>query len=603
MHKLILIIFSFLLFQGPIFAQKKTSKNQLAYQYYRDKAYDKAGVLYKELYDKGHSTAYLKYWVKCLIEEEEYSLAEKTLKKEIKGKKNIPSLKVQLGSVYLAWGQEDKAKKLYRKSIEQLKSGGRHQVISLANAFISQREYTYAEATYLKGRKLSKGEYSFAMELANVYYYSRNYQKMINEFMDVLDESETYLKTIQNRLQATVYKQDDGSLNDLLKRALITRIQKSKDQTIYSELLIWLYLQEKEFGKAFIQTKALDKRNQEDGNRLIALGELAYNNKDYKTAVKCYDYVLTLGEESINYLHAKVGSLVSNQAEVLIAPEPDQVQIQELLSRYESLLSEIGNRPESIDITISYAYMLSFYAGEVEKSILILEDLLDNRVLNHVQQSAVKMELADELLLNNDIWEATLYFSQVIKANPNNEIGNEAQIKKAKLSYYSGDFLWAKGQLDVLKASTSKLISNDALYLSSVISDNLQDTIELPLQMFSRADLLIFQKHPEQALLVLDSLQAQFSGHSLTDDILYKKAEIFETLGKDTLAKPLYQEILDKHYSDILADNALMALANLYVKEDNPEKAMELYTQLLVDFPDSFFTTDARRKIVEFRDS
>lgn len=591
------------MFQGFGFAQKQTSKSQLAYKYYRAKDYDKAAVLYKELYEKGHSSAYLNYWVKCLIQEEDYSLAEKTLKKEIKRKKNSPSLKVQLGAVYMAWGLEEKSKKLYQKSIEQLKSGGRHQVISLANAFISQREFTYAEATYLKGRKLSKGEYSYAMELANVYYYSRNYDKMINEFMDVLEENETYIKTIQNRLQATVYKQDDGSLNGLLKRELISRIQKTKDQSVFSELLIWLYLQEKSFAKAFIQTKALDKRNQEDGERLIALGELAYNNEDYGTAIKCYDYVLSLGEESLNYFQAKVGSLVSNQAEILMATEPDQVQIQELLVRYESLLSEIGNRPESIDITISYAYILSFYAGEIDKSILLLEDLLDSRVMNHVQQSAVKMELADELLLNNDIWEATLYFSQVIKANPNNEIGNEAQIKKAKLSYYSGDFLWAKGQLDVLKASTSKLISNDALYLSSVISDNLQDTIELPLQMFSRSDLLIFQKHPEQALLVLDSIQNAFPDHSLTDDILFKKAGIYETMGRDTLAKTLYQEILDQHYSDILADNALMALADLYVKEDNPEKAMELYTQLLVDFPDSFFTTDARRKIVAFRDS
>ena len=605
MYKKIVVefILVFLIF-GTLMSQNNGKKSQLAYQYYKDKEYDKAALLYKELYNKAQSNTYLNYLIKCYVEEKEFDLAEKTLKTEIKRHRFNVGIKVQLGAVYKASGKEEKAYKLYEKTIDQLKGDTRTQVISLANAFISQREFKYAEQTYLKGKKLSKGNYSYAFELANVYYYSLDYQKMINQYLDVLGENSSYLKTVQNRLQSTVYRQDDGSLNEILKRELIGRIQKSKNSSIYSELLIWLYLQEKNFEKAFFQTKAIDKRNKEDGKRLLALGELSYNNQDYETSIKCYEYVLGLGAESTNYLQAKVGYLLSLQANILGNDEAKQEQITNLLSTYKTFLAEIGNVPESIDITVSYAHILAFYGDNVSKGIELLEDLLEKRVLNHQQKSDVKLELADEYLMSNDIWTATLYYSQVIKANPNNEIGNEAQLKKAKLAYYSGDFLWAKGQLDVLKASTSKLIANDALYLSAIVSDNIKDdTIRRPLQMFSRADLLLFQHKKQDAISVLDSLTEEFPKHSLIDDVLFKKAQILESMGEYKLAMDLYQKVLDDYYNDILADNALMALANLYIKDENPEKAMELYTRLLVDFSDSFFTTEARRRIVEYRDS
>ena len=587
-----------------LWAQRTSNKSQLAYQYYRDKEYDRAAILYQELYQKGASRTYLNYLIKCYIANEQFDLAEKILKSEVRKHKNDASLKVKLGSVYEVSGKDDKANKSYEKAISQIGGDNRQQVISTANAFISERKFKYAEKTYLKGKKMNKGNYNYAFELANVYYYSHDYQKMINQYLDILDENSRYLKTVQNRLQSTVYRQDDGSLNEILKNELIKRIQKSKNKSIYSELLIWLYLQEKDFNKAFVQTKALDRRLQENGKRLIALGKLVFNNKDYQTAINCYNYVLDLDKNDLYFLSAKMGYLQSLQAQILNAKTPQAEQVEQLITAYKNFIDNIDSKTHEATVaSINYAHILSFYGNEVAKGIELLENLLNRSNLTQQEKSKIKMELADELLLNNDIWEATLYYSQVIKANPNNEIGNEAQIKKAKLAYYSGDFLWAKAQLDVLKASTSKLIANDALFLSNLIADNLKDSLYEPLQDFSKAELLVYQNKKAKALELLNHIQNQYPKHSLADDILLKKAQIQESLGNDTAAQSLYEQLLKQYYYDILADNALMALAELYTRNRNEEKAIELYTQLLVDFPDSFFTTEARRRIVAFRDS
>jgi hypothetical protein len=51
----------------------------------------------------------------------------------------------------------------------------------------------------------------------------------------------------------------------------------------------------------------------------------------------------------------------------------------------------------------------------------------------------------------------------VDKEEKESPLGEEARFRNAKLSYYKGDFDWAQEQLKVLKASTSELISNDAI--------------------------------------------------------------------------------------------------------------------------------------------
>ena len=67
-----------------------------------------------------------------------------------------------------------------------------------------------------------------------------------------------------------------------------------------------------------------------------------------------------------------------------------------------------------------------------------------------------KLVYADVMLLSGNIWSSLLYYSQVEKENKESPIGHETKLRKAKISYYKGDFEWAQSQLDVLKSSTSK---------------------------------------------------------------------------------------------------------------------------------------------------
>jgi TolA-binding protein len=195
------------------------------------------------------------------------------------------------------------------------------------------------------------------------------------------------------------------------------------------------------------------------------------------------------------------------------------------------------------------------------------------------------------------VWEASLLFSQVELDFKDDILGNDAKFRNARISYFTGDFEWAQGQLDALKASTSKLISNDAIDLSLLITDNFNmDTTTAPMMMFARADLLAYQNRYDECMITLDSILTEYPAHTLTDEIKMLKASIYMDQGKYDLAKELYLNIVDLHFTDITADDALYKLAEMqeYIYRDAAQ-AMALYERLISEFPGSLYVVEARK--------
>ncbi len=598
-YKKIIILSVLCLLLSYISLGQNKSSAQLAYSYYKNAEYLKAATLYKDLYEKKHSKYYFNYMLKSYVNADELKLAEQVIKKTLR-KTSDAYFKIKLGGVYKKQGKKEKAEKLFKKVIQ--KTEKRNQISSIANSFVEDGELTYAEKIYLKGRKISQQETDFCNELANVYWYMHDYPKMVNEYLRLIAFKPSFLRYVENRLQ-NMMKQQDNGLKDVLKKALITRIQKDY-KLEYSELLVWLYIQEDNFRQAYRQTLAIDKRRKEQGKRLLELGYLAYENTDYPTAIKSYTYVKDLKPRSPYLEKALLGLIKSRQAVVLEETPPSLSAIDSLASEYESVFSQkIYDKNVFVELKIDYAHLLGFYQQKVHQAVALLEKIQDLPSVQKRWRSKVKLELADLMLLDNNIWEATLYYSQVIKDNPNNEIGHKAQIQKARLSYYSGDFLWAKAQLDILKAATTKFIANDALVLSQIILENQEDSSYTALRMLSKSDLYLFQNKTDSALFWLDSLSRMNISPSLEDDILFKKAQIYTSKQELETAKKLYQKITEEYYSDILGDNALYNWAMILIQEEKNEEANELLTRLLFDFPNSVLASKARQKIVQFRDS
>lgn len=598
--KFIILFFAFACLHLHASAQASTEE-QLAIQYYQNKEFDKALDYYEKLYNKKSAQQFYTPYLNCLLEVKDFKKAEKIVKKQIKQHPESPDLNIDLGTVYEQADESGKAKSAWEQAIKSIKH--EEQIFSVAKAFMSIRKYDYAIETYLKGRKISENKYPFSFELAEVFALKGDKTAMINEYLDLLETEDSYIQSVQNALQTSFGNDADPKQNQLLKTELLKRIAKNPDKTILSEFLIWMQIQQKDFDGAFIQAKALDKRKREEGGRLMNLAKLSTQNENYDVAIKAYGYVISKGANNNFYADARMELLDVSYQKIVLKKNYSTTDLTELEKNYQITITELGKTANTVLLLKKLAHLQAFYLNKPDEAISLLEEAIALPRLPLVTQAECKLELADILLMTGDVWEASLRYSQVEKSFKHDAIGQEAKYRNAKISYYTGDFLWAQAQLDVLKGATAKLISNNAMDLSLHISDALAiDTNAAPLMIFSRADLLEFQNKDEQAKMTLDSINKLFPNHALADEVLYKKAEIELKHANYVQAAGYYDSIVTTYGEDILGDDALFKLAELNeIQLKNPDKAKEFYQQLLIKYPGSLYVVEARKRFRKLR--
>lgn len=597
----LLLFFVFMLLTIGTFAQIGQDL-QLADQYAADGEFEKAAELYKEIYEHSPNDYVYNAYLKCLIDMKSGEQAEKLVRKQIKRNPEDASFLVDLGFVYASQGQAQKATEQFDKA---LKNTGREQqeLVRTAGRFIYFRDIDRAIEVYKKGKEKFRGGSSFAFELAELYAAKRDYAGMIGEYFEALEENADYLTTVENNLQLRLTNDADNNTYDLLRQALLRRIQKGADRGVFTELFLWYYIQLKDFENAFVQAKSLDMRNREDGGRILELADLAMSNEQYNAAVQCCQYLVGKGDRHPYYMSARMKLLDAMKRKITTGIGYTAADLLSLESDYQKTLDELGRSYNTMPLYLGLAHLQAFYLGKPDQAQTLLEEAVKIPGVKPSSMAECKLELADILLFRNDIWEATLLYSQVEKAFKEDPLGQEAKFRNARLSFYNGEFEWALAQLDVLKSATSQLISNDAIALGLIITDNTAfDTTTDALMLYARAELLAYQNKDSSALLLLDSLLKVFPGHPMDDDAIYKQYIIYKKQGKLQQCVAALQKLLIDYPTGVLADDAMYHLALLQENALNdPAKAMELYQKILTNYPSSSFVVDARRRFRALR--
>lgn len=589
------------------FAQNQPNELQtaskLALAYYNAKDFEKAAPLLLEVYNLSKNNYYFRLYLNALIETQNFEEAETQIQNEIKKQRSPnPEFLIHWGYVLKAQKKQKEAEKKYAEALSATPPN-KGNILVAANAFTQWQEFEWAKKVYLKGRKEIPQE-QFNYELARAYLYLRNYEQMMEEYLNLVKQDENQLQRVQSALSAAMRIDVDDGLRDGFRSQILRRIQAEPNIIGYNRLLIWFFLQEKQFGGALRQSVALDRRTGAEDTQIFQMGQMALNNKMYDEAERAFNYLVDKGEESPLYVPAYVQNIHAAYLRYTTGAPESQTDGTELAEKFEHSLEMLGYAAGTLGLISDYAHLLAFYLDESEKAVSVLEKGLEIPRLRPEESGVLKTEMADIYVYTGDPWEATLLYSQVIDANKNNSLGDEVKLKKAKLGYYMGNFSWAKAQLDVLKASTSKLTANDAMELSMLIGNNLNlDTTAVPLQMFARADLLFFRNKDAEALATLDSIAEIYPYHSLTDNILFRKAKIEIDQHNFATAAEYLQEITDNFSYGLLADDALFMLAELFNYHLNEkERAKELYRMMLTRHPGSVFTEESRNKFRELRE-
>jgi len=587
------------LFVGSSFLNAQSA--QLARQYFKDGEYEKAAQLYKQLHQKhSNTTTFTEKYVECLIQLQDYTLAESTLKKKLKSDKKEVMYHYMLGEVYKQKGEAEKSQNAYKNAIDNLPPNRSH-ILRLGQRFYRDGDLETAIQTYQKGGELLDDDAVFAYNLGGLYQKNGDIENMISSFLIALKDQPRRLEQIKTLFQRYLTEKEHF---EMLEDQVYKLIQEDGDAEQYPELLAWSAVQSKNFRAALMQMTALDRRNMENGRRVYNLAQSAENAGDFKTAQRGYEYIIeNKGDQSPYYYAAQQKSLNVRLKQLTMGFDFKKEDIKALFDDYTQLLDKKGRNPRTASIMDDQARVAALYLNDIPAAIDILEQMVKMPGMNKLVQSRAKIRLADYYLMNGEKWEASLLYSQVDKAMPEASEGEKARYKNAMLSYYTGDFEWAQSQLDILKAATSREISNDAIDRSVFIMDHLNlDTTAAALELFSQAELQIFQNKFEDAIRKMDSINLLYPEHTLAEEILYAKSKIERKKLNFDAVRDLLQEITREYPEGLKADNALFEWAELEEEHfDNPEVARDLYERMFIEFTNSTFAEEARKRYRRLR--
>ncbi len=578
-----------LLFCVPVFSQSDV----LAREYFKNGDFEKALYEYKKIYAQSPTNITIINQITTTYQElEQYNEAETFLLKVME-RMAYPAFLVEIGYNYQLKNDYNTANLYYDKAQQHIEEQANY-VFSIVKSFQSHALIDQAVKAYKTAMRVNP-DLNFNLQLAKLYGEQGNIEEMFNKYIEFIESNPTSVVIVKRAINEFISEDATNANNLLFKKVLLKKIQQNP-KLVYNELLSWLFIQQKEFNKAFIQEKAIFSRNPESLHKIEELALIAVNEENYDIAKEIFTFITDTSQDIETLLEAEYYLLQ------LLQQENNKEVYPQAETKYQALFEKYGLGATTLKLQIAYAHFLAFYNNNTSKAISFLEKSLE-LPLTQVQKAQIKMELGDILVLKEQFNKALIYYTQIQRNLKNSALSQEARYKVAKASYFKGDFKWAEAQLKILKSSTSQLIANDALDLKLLISDNkYDDSLQTALKHYARADLLAFQNKTSQAIIALDTILVHHKAKAIVPQALFKQAQLFEIKNDYQKAETNYKSIIAHGNDGILIDDAYFNLANIYEKHLNkPEEAKKLYEQIVFNHADSIYFVEARRRFRALR--
>lgn len=571
---------------------QRQSDSQLAYNYYRDKEYDKAAEIFLQLYQRTRASYYLDYHIICLINAKRYDEAEVTLRKFLKTDDNNKDFLINLGYIYQQQGKIKKSEEYFSKAVKKL-TPNQNDIQNLAYKFRNIREYEWSAKTYEKGRELLKNPQAFVIETGENYMYERNYEAMAEQFMRALEINPAHLNAITSKL-SFARNYDINNNVDTVIRLQLQKLQKKPGYLpVFDQLSVWFALQTGNYSEALRHAVLLNQKEPGKQDVFLNIAHEANRSKNYQTAIEAYNHILNTGKENNRFYDIARKEILSSQYTEYTGKQASPSKFQEIATECEAYLKETGYLNSNADILLLLSELYAYKLNQPDTAARLLQKGESIRRLTPATLYTLKSKRADILAFMDNPWEATILYTQIEKANPNNDIGYNAKINKAWMAYYEGDLVWAKAQFDALKGSTTKLISNEAIKMSHFINSNYEkEGDNRLLEQTARTEYMIYKQQYKEAAAALDSLSTH-AQPSIADYASLLKAGLLIRENRNAEAVKIYEHLKNNSSETYIKAEAIYKLAQLKQNNSEIQQALELYKQLVSDYSGSVYSVEA----------
>jgi tetratricopeptide (TPR) repeat protein len=610
--------------------------DKLLQQQEYEKAYEKFYDLHQE-----HPNTYifLDKLVECLINLKEYEKAISiTQNAANKGDLRAQAL-IRLGEIYHTSGDTEKAFKTWDELLKSY-TGNQQLYLKVARAMKDRKAYNQAVDVYRQIRENSSGSNIITSELAETYLQAGKYENAIQEFLELVSNDPNRMNFVQRHLMRS---RDDNVYDIAILEISDFLDDLSPSHPSYQQLQqleIWLLMERKLFERALVTAQNFEAQSSTITYSLYNLGSKLLAEQEFELAEKAYYYYIDnnvpqlkdRSKEELAKVYIQWAEYLENYNLGLSAKRSELYQ--KAFSVLESLQNQSPNYQRMAQVLMTLSELSLDILHKPEKASEYLEKLrlLSDNSMQIAQQNYIEGRLH---LYDEKYTQARVSFS---KSNNQERIGSLAEKTRYYLAltdFFSGDYEFAKIQLNALKRQNTSYFANDAVQLNLWIQNGLQaDSSGTKLQPFAKAVEHFSRGEDQLGINKLKTLFEKDRYNPLIDEALlelstYKDPQnvgfVYRALStflkQQGQASPLYERLLwekarlaDQFVTNKeiatpvqqLSTDSLSAAEQFFKDSEvsiptNIEELVSLYEEILLHFPNGFYSTYVRDRIQELQ--
>lgn len=455
--------------------------------------------------------------------------------------------------------------------------------------------------TYKQGRKNLKtnnGLTLFTEELSKLYVAIGDTKGAIEESLTLLMEKGA-LAAVEARIYALM--QDDDNLS-MIDGVLVEFIDENSSNYMANELFSWYQTNLGNHSKALEYTIKADEISNQEGRLIITFGGNAEKAGNIDIALEAYQHIIDQGKSNKFFTSAIYSYTRTLEAKMMFDKDLSVTNINRIISRYETIIEEFPKSTTAADAYLEIARLQKDHLHNYSSAEETLHELT-KEIPNAPQSGNAMIELSDIYISRGNITDAKSYLdiAKVRYTRLNRNIADIIGFRQAMIEYYIGNLDSAESLFLVLAESKDNDIANDVLEKNSILADKYKE--EEKVKVFASAEYDLIKLDTNSAIskfdLIIDNLrnfdtEIWQRSHLILSDI-YKN--------RNNLIKAnFYLEDFIKNLPDgVHTDKALYKLANNKSQAGENARAIELYSKILMDFPNSIYLDRARLKIRELR--
>jgi tetratricopeptide (TPR) repeat protein len=480
---------------------------------------------------------------------------------------------------------------------------------SVAAELVEARYYDEALRIYLQGRSIDPN--AFAVEMANIYIFREKYESAMQEYLKLLAVNSNQFGYVQSLMMAHI---DNKTFLDAAVKLTKRSLDDNKNNLSFYYLLSWLYSEQKNYEDSFSLYLEIEKIRHTNGSELYNFAENAFRDKSFEIALKAYKYIIDNYKSSGYYMAARFGFAKTSEelseqnysAKISSFSKSSMLPATEVIPLYSGsiILYEeiIKDFPQS-----QFSAEALFRIGEIKYRKY---NDLDGAIKSFVnvtktyynQPYAVNalLELGEIALLRNKIDEANQRYSEVlIHALAQPDQRDMAKFKTIEFLYFSARFDSASKILSEISQNAASDYTNDALLLLNFIQSNNKNQF---LADYAKGEMYERQKKLSEALSIFKDLAGKEDKNSLVDESLLKCGLLQRQLMQYEDAVKSFNTLINKFPESSLVDQIIFLLGDIYETDlKDPKNALTAYERILVEFPNSMYINEARKRIRELK--